>query len=85
MARAIPKREWLEVEEDLCRTAFLEFLVDQCLWELPLSAGSDESAGSVSLARPSGSSRRDPVHLVIAIQALQDFGWFQEPGSSASH
>lgn len=82
MAQAIPKREWLEVEEDLCRTAFLEFLVDRCLWELPLSAGSDESVG---LDRPSGSSRRDPVHLVMAIQALQNFGWFQEPGSSASH
>ena len=82
MARAIPKREWLEVEEDLCRTAFLEFLVDQCLWELPLSAGSHESAG---LDRPSGSGRRDSVHRVMAIQALQDFRWFQEPGSSASH
>ena len=40
MARAIPKREWLEVEEDLCRTAMLEYLMEQqWLWERPLPGG----------------------------------------------
>ena len=41
MARAIHKLEWLQVEEDLCRTALLEYLMEHehWLWERPLSGG----------------------------------------------
>jgi hypothetical protein len=82
-AQAIPRRDWLEVEEDLCRTAFMEFLVERWLWEVPLSTGVEESAeGSPS---PGGSPRKDRAHRVMAIQALHDFSWFREPDSSASH
>ncbi len=37
MAQAVPKRDWLEAEENLARTAYLEFLVEHWLWELPAS------------------------------------------------
>ena len=77
MAQAIPKRDWLEVEEDLARTAYLEFLVEHWLWELPPSfaASADRSTGI----------DEDLPPRQRAIQSLQTFGWFQEPESTVSH
>ena len=79
MARAIPRREWLQVEEDLCRSAFLEYLMQNLLWEplhpeghLPPSAFSQPGQGDIA-------------QRVMAVQALQDFGWFDETDSSDSH
>jgi hypothetical protein len=84
MAEAIPKRDWLEVEEDLCRMAYLEFLVEHWLWDRPLSVPqSTEDLPRVDLEVPLG--ERNFANRAMAIQALQDFGWFQEPRSSASH
>ena len=80
MAQAIPKREWLQVEEDLCRTAFLEFLMEQLLWEQPLPEGH-----LAPWARISQPGQGEVAQRVMAVQALQDFGWFDEPDSSASH
>lgn len=73
MAEAIPKRDWLEAEEDLARSAYLEFLVGEWLWELPPSVSQMDPPDAELPAR-----RR-------AIQSLQDFGWFQEPASTVSH
>ena len=77
MAQAIPKRDWLEVEEVLARSAYLEFLVERWLWEVPLS-----------LAASTGQADRPDAELPLgqrAIQSLQSFGWFQEPASTVSH
>ncbi len=80
MARAIPRHEWLEVEEDICRTALIEFFMEHWLWEQPLSGGPVSP-----WALFSEPSQGDMAQRVMAVQALQEFGWFQEPDSSASH
>ncbi len=80
MARAIHKLEWLQVEEDLCRTALLEYLMEHWLWERPLSGGYVSP-----LARFSEPGQGDIAQRLMAVHALQDFGWFEEPESSASH
>jgi len=80
MARAIPKREWLEVEEELCRTTLLEYLMEHWLWERPLSGGHVSP-----LARFSEPGQGDVAQRLMAVHALQDFDWFEEPESSASH
>jgi len=76
MAQAIPKRDWLDVEEDLARSAYLEFLVGQWLWELPPSLAPTELPERPGAELPSRQR---------AIQSLQNFGWFQEPASTVSH
>ena len=80
MARAIPRSEWLTVEEDLCRTAWIEYLMEHSLWELPLSGGHVSP-----MARFSEPGQGDVAQRAMAVQALQDFSWFDEPDSSASH
>lgn len=77
MARAIHKSEWLQVEEDVCRTALLEYLTEHWLWERPLSG-----EAVPPLAEPGQS---DIAQRLMAVHALQDFGWFEEPESSDSH
>ena len=77
MAQAIPKRDWLEVEEDLVRTVYLEFLAEQWLWELPPSLAA--SADELDRLEADLPSRQR------AIQSLQDFSWFQEKASTLSH
>jgi len=80
MARAIHKLEWLQVEEDLCRTALLEYLMEHehWLWERPLSGGHE----SPLVPEP---NQGDIAQRLMAVHALQDFGWFEESESSASH
>ena len=80
MARAIPKREWLAVEEDLCRMAWIEYLMGHWLWEHPLSEGHLSPLAQISEPGEGGIAQR-----AMAVQALQDFGWFEESDSSASH
>ena len=77
MAQAIPKRDWLEIEEVLARTVYLEFLVERWLWELP-----------PSFAAPREQLDFPGAELPLrqrAIQSLQNFGWSQEPASTIFH
>ena len=76
MARAIPKRDWLEAEEDLARTAYLEFLVEHWLWDVPAPFAAPKQPERPGAEFPSRQQ---------ALQSLQDFGWFQEPPSTVSH
>ena len=77
MAQAIPKRDWLEIEEVLVRTVYMEFLVERWLWEPPPSfAVPTEQLDFPDAEFPSRQR---------AIQSLQNFCWFQEPPSTVSH
>lgn len=80
MARAIPKREWLAVEEDLCHTALLEYLMEHWLWVRPLPGGYPSP-----LDRAGEPGLNHIAQRAMAAQALQEFGWLEEPDSSASH
>ncbi len=77
MAQAIPKRDWLEIEEVLARTVYMEFLVERWLWELPPTFAAPTEQLDLPDAELPSRQR--------AIQSLQNFGWFQEPASTVSH
>jgi hypothetical protein len=70
MAQAIPKREWLQVEEDLCRTALLEYLMEH--WEQPMPGG--YASPRAQFVQPG----QNQAQRAMAVQALEEFGWLEE-------
>jgi hypothetical protein len=76
MARAIPKFEWLQVEEDIRRTVLLEYLMEHWLWEQPMPGGH-----ASPLARFAQPGQDQVAQRAMAVQALQEFGWLEEPDS----
>jgi hypothetical protein len=72
MARAIPKREWLQVEEDLCRTALLEYLMEHWLWEQPMPGGF--GSPQAQLLQP---GQDQLAQRAMAVHALEEFGWLE--------
>ena len=78
MARAIPKREWLEVEEDLCRTALLEYLMEHWLWEQPMPGG--YASPQAQFVQP---GQDELAQRAMAVHALEEFGWLEEASDQA--
>ncbi len=74
MAQAIPKSEWLDAEDNASREAYFDFLVECWLWQHPFSLHA-----SVADDLPGAALSATSHH------ALLDFGWYQEPRSTASH
>jgi len=70
MAQAIPKREWLQVEEDLCRTARLEYLMEHWLWVQPMPGGYPSP--------PDQPAQDQLVQRAMAVHALEEFAWLEE-------
>ena len=73
MAEAIPRSEWLEVEESVSCDTYWQYLMNTWLWQAPFAV----PPRPVELDVP---GRGAP-----SLEALQDNGWVMVPESQISH